>query len=89
MGNEREMYPKANFRMKIVSLEKTEDNNYKVVDSKWVKSSGRKFMESVKEDRANGMDRTIEIVNAEPEKFKVNQIYMLRNREVVWIYKEV
>ena len=75
--------------MKIVSLEKTEDNNYKVVDSKWVKSSGRKFMESVKEDRSNGMDRTIEIVSAEPEKFKVNQIYMLRNREVVWIYKEV
>lgn len=87
MGNERDMYPKAKFRMKVTILEKTEDS-YKVVGSQWLKSSGKEFMESIKEDRANGIDRTIEIVNEEPKAFKVNQIYMLRNREVVWVYMD-
>jgi len=89
MGNEKEMYPKANFRMKVTLLEKQDGGEgLKVVASKWVKGNGKEFRESIKEDRANGAERTIEIVDGAPEKFKINQIYMLRDRNVVWVYTE-
>lgn len=84
-------FPKAKFRMKIAALEKieTEDGpTYKVVNSKWVKGNRKEFMDSIFEDLDNGIERTIEVVNEEPKKFKINQIYMLATRDVVWIYME-
>lgn len=84
----RDDFPKGKFRMKITVLDKEEDGKLKVVDSKWIKSSGREFMNSIVEDRKNGLTRDIEIVDEAPTSFKVNQIYMLRNREVVWVYMD-
>ena len=84
-------FPKAKFRMKVSSLEKVETDegpSYKVAKSEWVKGNGKQFRDSIREDLENGMDRTIEVVNEEPKKFKINQIYMLATRDVVWVYIE-
>ena len=83
-----ELSPKANFRMKLTVLEKNEDGSMKVVGEKWIKGSRREFMDSLREDRENGTVRTIEVVDQKPENFKLNQIYMLRSRDVVWVYME-
>lgn len=85
------VYPKAKFRMKITTLEKQETENgpaYKVLNSEWVKGNAKELRESIKAELAEGKNRTIELVDEEPKKFKINQIYMLRSRDVVWIYKE-
>ncbi len=85
------VYPKAKFRMKITTLEKQETENgpaYKVLNSEWVKGNAKELRESIKAELAEGKNRTIELVDEEPKKFKVNQIYMLKTRDVVWIYKE-
>lgn len=86
------MYPKANFRMCITTLRKISDENgkqgFEVVDSKWMKYSGKKFRTDYFESRENGENLTIEVVNQKPEKFKINQIYMLATRDVVWIWTE-
>lgn len=85
------VYPKAKFRMKVTTLEKQETENgpaYKVINSEWIKGNAKQLRESVRAEIAEGKTRTIEIVNEEPKKFKINQIYMLRTRDVVWIYKE-
>lgn len=90
MGNDRELYPKSKFRMCITTMKKvdTDDGHstYVPSNSKWVKYSGKKFREDFIESRDGGEKLSIEVVNAKPEKFRLNQIYMLRNREVVWVW---
>lgn len=82
-------YPKSSFRMCVTTLKKKEDGEgYEVQDSKWIKGRGKQFKEDFFESRANGEDLSIEIVNQKPEKFKVNQIYMLATRDVVWVWTE-
>lgn len=84
-------FPKSKFRMKVTEMEKQETDNgpaYKVTKSQWIKGNRREFIESIAEDLTNGIDRTIEVVNREPEKFKINQIYMLATKDVVWVYME-
>ena len=87
MGSGNEGYPLSKFRMKITYLEKNGEN-LRVVDSKWVKGNGKKFRKDLDNERAGGIVRTIEIVDEKPEKFKLNQIYMLRTRDVVWVFTE-
>lgn len=82
--------PTSNFLMKVTILRKDKENEkgYKVVDSKLFKSSRREFLDSLQEDRENGINHEIEIVYKEPDKFKINQIYMLADRKKIWVYVE-
>lgn len=97
MGDDKEKYPKSKFMMCITTLrrvdvqgpdEKTDTFQYQVLGSHWEKGNGKQFRNSIYEDRANGINRTIQIVNEKPEKFIINQIYMLPTRDRVWIWVE-
>lgn len=83
---------KSNARMKITILEKitTQDGNssLKVIDSKWVKTSGKEIRDSLAEDREAGIEHPIEIVDEAPNKFQFNTLYILRNGKVLWAYVE-
>ena len=97
--NNRELYPKSKFKLCLTKLRKvevqeSEDNienenkHYKVVNSEWQNGNGKEFRLSIQEDRKNGINRTIEVVNEKPENFVINQIYMLSTRDRVWIWTE-
>lgn len=89
--NDETLYPKSKFRMCVTTLRKRDgedETGFEVVDSKWMNYSGKRFREDFFESRENGENLTIEIVNQKPEKFKINQIYMLATRDVVWIWTE-
>lgn len=98
MGDDKELYPKSKFLMCITTLRRVEvqDPNdeekttwqYQVLGSKWIKSNGKEFRESIYESRGGGENIKIEIVNQKPEKFKINQIYMLPTRDRVWVWIE-
>jgi hypothetical protein len=51
-------------------------------------SNGDQFRESLYESRNGGENIKIEIENQKPEKFKINQIYMLPTRDRVWVWFE-
>lgn len=90
-------YPKSSFLMCLTTLKKVEvqfENQepetwqYKVISSNWKKCSGREFKKSLEEERQNGIKHSIQIVDKKPEKFVINQIYMLATRDRVWIWVE-
>ena len=87
------IYPKSSFLMCLTTLKRIEGLepntwSYKVVSSKWKKCNGREFRNSLKEERMNGINHSIQIVSEKPEKFIVNQIYMLPTRDRVWVWVE-
>lgn len=95
MGEDRLV--KSNFLMKITKLEiinkdmndESEDSaadKYKVVDEKWVKMRGKQFVNDLMEDRENGINHSIQVVNKAPDKFKINEIYVLSNGKRAWTY---
>ena len=95
--NDKNIYPKSSFLMCITTLRKIEiqkDNSekktwqYQVVESKWKKCNGKDFRESFLESRDGGENITIEIVNKRPEKFVINQLYMLATRDRMWVWVE-
>lgn len=87
MGEDRLLYPKSKFRFHLTKLRKVEDEEGKerfaVVSSEIIQGNGKKFRESL-----YGTDAHIEVVNEKPERFKLNQIYMLATRDVVWLWAE-
>ena len=94
---EEERIVKSNFLMKITKLEvlneetndesgETTVNKYKVVDEKWVKMRGKQFIDDIREDRSNGINHSIQVVNKAPDKFKINEIYVLSNGKRAWTY---
>lgn len=87
MGEDRLLYPKSKFRFHLTKLRKVEDEEGKerfaVVNSEIIQGNGKKFRESL-----YGTDAYIEVVNEKPERFKLNQIYMLATRDVVWLWAE-
>lgn len=89
---ERDSLPKSKFRMCITTMKKTtgEDGKegYVVVGSKWVQGNGAKFRRDYFESKENGEALSVEVVNEKPEKFKINQLYMLRTRDVIWCWVE-
>ena len=95
MGEDRLV--KSNFLMKITKLEiinkdmndESEDSaadKYKVVDEKWVKMRGKQFIDDIREDRSNGINHSIQVVNKAPDKFKINEIYVLSDGKRAWTY---
>ena len=95
--NDNTIYPKSSFLMCITTLRKVEiqkDDSesktwqYQVVESKWKKCNGKDFKKSFFESRDNGENITIQIVNERPEKFVINQLYMLATRDRMWVWVE-
>lgn len=84
---EKNLYPKSKFRFHLTKLRKVENEDGKekfiVVSSEIIRGNGKRFRESL-----YGTNVHIEIVNEKPEKFKLNQIYMLATRDVVWLWAE-
>lgn len=84
---EKNLYPKSKFRFHLTKLRKVENEDGKekfiVVSSEIISGNGKRFRESL-----YGTNVNIEIVNEKPEKFKLNQIYMLATRDVVWLWAE-
>lgn len=88
-----EIYPKSSFLMCLTLLKKVEGTapdtwNYKVISSNWKKCNGKEFRNSLEEERMNGINHSIQIVSEKPEKFIINQIYMLPTRDRVWVWVE-
>ena len=87
MGEDRLLYPKSKFRFHLTKLRKVEDEDGKerfaVVSSEIISGNGKKFRESL-----YGTSAHIEVVTQKPERFKLNQIYMLATRDVVWLWAE-
>ena len=87
MGKYRLLYPKSKFRFHLTKLRKVEDEDGKerfaVVSSEIISGNGKKFRESL-----SGTSAHIEVVTKKPERFKLNQIYMLATRDVVWLWGE-
>lgn len=87
MGDDKLLYPKSKFRFHLTKLRKVEDEKGKerfaVVSSEIIQSNGKKFRESL-----YGTDTHIEVVTEKPDHFKLNQIYMLPTRDVVWLWAE-
>lgn len=87
MGEDRLLYPKSKFRFHLTKLRKVEDENgeerFAVVSSEIISGNGKKFRESL-----YGTSAHIEVVTEKPERFKLNQIYMLATRDVVWLWAE-
>ena len=87
MGEDRLLYPKSKFRFHLTKLRKVEDEDGKerlaVVSSEVISGNGKKFRESL-----YGTSAHIEVVTEKPERFKLNQIYMLATRDVVWLWAE-
>lgn len=86
MGNEREMYPKSNFRyiVYIVRVEgEGDEKKYKVVDTKIQRMNAKAYY-----NMCRAVNRTPVRVFAKPEKFQFNEQYMLATRNVVWTWTE-
>ena len=87
MGEDKLLYPKSKFRFHLTKLRKVEEEDGKerfaVVSSEIIQGNGKKFRESL-----YGTSAHIEVVNEKPERFKLNQIYMLATRDVVWLWAE-
>lgn len=87
MGEDKLLYPKSKFRFHLTKLRKVEDEDGKerfaVVSSEIISGNGKKFRESL-----YGTSAHIEVVTEKPERFKLNQIYMLATRDVVWLWAE-
>lgn len=87
MGEDRLLYPKSKFRFHLTKLRKVEEEDGKerfaVVSSEIISGNGKKFRESL-----YGTSAHIEVVTEKPERFKLNQIYMLATRDVVWLWAE-
>lgn len=83
---------KSNFLMKVSLLEENKEASedgkkaLSIVDSQWIKMSGKDFERSIEDDKANGIEHKIEIVSAAPERFQVNVIYVLRDGKKAWTY---
>ena len=87
MGEDRLLYPKSKFRFHLTKLRKVEEEDGKerfaVVSSEIISGNGKKFRESL-----YGTSAHIEVVTEKPERFKLNQIYMLATRDIVWLWAE-
>lgn len=79
---------KSNFNLKIITIERQEEDKLKVVDSKINRCRRKDFLESFDEDRKNGIKRKVEYVNGVPDKFQIGVVYIRKDGEFAWIYKE-
>lgn len=83
---------KSSFLMKVSLLEEndaaSEDDKkaLSIVDSQWIRMSGKEFEKSLKEDEENGTSHKIEVVSSEPQRFQVDVIYILRDGKKAWVY---
>ena len=83
-----EKFTKSKFRMKITYFKREEEDKLVVVDSKTTTCRGSDFSVSMAMDKAKGIKRNIQYVDREPEKWRMDTIYILRDGSKVWVYTE-
>ena len=77
---------KSKFLLKLTYLE-DRDGELIPVSSHRVMLSGREFMEDMNEDKKNGINHRIEIVNEEPkDNIELGVIYILATRDKAWVW---
>lgn len=77
---------KSKFLLKLTYLE-DRDGELIPVSSHHVMLSGREFMEDIDEDRKNGINHRIEVVNEEPKgNIELGVIYILATRDKAWAW---
>lgn len=76
--------------MSIILVKREIDNEgkgiFKVIDSKNEKIRASDFQKSLQEDRDNGIEHEMKMVNAKPTNFQFNVIYVRADGERVWVW---
>lgn len=87
---EPERILKSHFIMSIILVKReiNEDGEgiFKVIDSKNENVRASDFQKSLQEDRDNGVEHELKIVNAKPVNFQFNVIYVRADGERVWAW---
>ena len=90
MGEDRLV--KSSFFLTTTLMRREKDSEgkevLKVVDSRTDKTRGKEFTRSMYDDRINGIEHTIRIVNSKPEQFQINVIYILADGTHMWVWVE-
>ena len=77
---------KSKFLLKLTYLE-DRDGELIPVSSHHVMLSGREFVDDMDEDRKNGINHRIEVVNEEPKgDIELGVIYILATRDKAWVW---
>lgn len=77
---------KGKFLLKLTYLE-DRDGELIPVSSHHVMLSGREFMDDMDEDRKNGINHRIEVVNEEPKgNIELGVIYILATKDKAWVW---
>lgn len=90
MGEDRLVKSSFFLTTTLMKREKDSEGNevLKVVDSRTDKARGKEFTRSMYDDRMNGIEHTIRIVNSKPEQFQINVIYILADGTRMWVWVE-
>ena len=87
---EPERILKSHFIMSLILVKReiNEDGEgvFKVIDSKNENVRASDFQKSLQEDRDNGVEHEIKMVNAKPTNFQFNVIYVRADGERVWVW---
>lgn len=87
---EPERILKSHFIMSIILVKREIDEEgkgiFKVIDSKNENVRASDFQKSLQEDRDNGIDHELKVVNAKPVNFQFNVIYVRADGERVWAW---
>ena len=84
-------FTKAKFRFKIFDVvkEDSKDGRIKIIGSKTEWCRGSDFERSLREDYKNKVERKIEFCDGEPSSFSIGVIYVRKDGQMVYTYREV
>ena len=81
---------KAKFILTATEVEEVKQDDgttaLKVVRTTSDQMSGREFKRSMYDDRLNGIEHKIELVNKKPEEFQLNTLYILLDGTRMWVW---
>lgn len=83
---------KSKFIITVTSMQKIiqEDGteSFKTVGQINEEMSRQEFKRSMYDDKINGIDHKVEIVNKKPEQFQFNMLYILADGSRMWVWIE-
>lgn len=71
----------------IVSYFEKNDDKLVKCHEVTIRIRGKEFMNSINEDKENGIDHKIEIVNEKPERFQMGVIYVRADGKMIWTHQ--
>lgn len=84
MGEDRVL--RSKFLFSIYSFCKNEDGNLELEIEVTEKTSAADFYRDMNEARAGGENIELEVVNAKPEAFQFNKLYVRRDGKRAWVF---